>query len=61
MKKTMSVLSVGNYLPAFQCSDIYGNVISSEKLKGKTVLLYFYGSTCGFCVKMYPTLSKLFS
>jgi peroxiredoxin len=61
MKKTISELSVGNYLPAFQCSDIYGKVVSSDKLKGKAVLLYFYGSGCGFCVKMYPTLSKLFS
>lgn len=61
MKQTMAALSVGNVLPAFQLSDIRGNAINSKELKGKVVLLYFYGSTCGPCMKMYPTLNHLFS
>jgi peroxiredoxin len=61
MKETICRLSIGNILPNFQATDINGNVIDLEKLKGKVVLLYFHGPGCGSCIKMYPTLNKLYN
>lgn len=61
MKEKISKLSVGNFLPNFNCFDLSGNIVELDKLKGKVVLMFFYGSGCGSCVKTYPTLNKLYS
>ncbi|MDN5203659.1 redoxin family protein [Fulvivirgaceae bacterium BMA10] len=43
-------LQTGTSLPAFSTIDVYGNTISSEKLRGKKILISFFrGASCPFC------------
>lgn len=61
MKESVHTLSVGTQLPPFRTADLDGRPLASEDLKGKVVVLYFYGSGCGACIKMYPSLNALYS
>ena len=37
-----TMLRPGDHAPAFSVSDHYGDVVSLEKLRGKTVVLWFF-------------------
>jgi len=43
----------------FEGKDLHGKIISSEKLKGKVVLLDFWAFWCGFCLNEMPQLKEL--
>lgn len=49
----------GQAAPEFDFVDIKGKEFSLSKLKGKKVLLHFWSSTCGPCIKEAPDLIRL--
>lgn len=46
-------------LPNFSIHDMSGNVIDSESLKGKVVVLDFFGTWCKPCVQELKELDKI--
>jgi len=50
----------GTAAPIFKGVSLDGKVYSLESLKGKTVLLDFWETWCGPCIKSMPTTEKLY-
>ena len=50
---------VGKKAPAFSFTSLEGTKLSNAKLKGKVVILDFWASWCGNCLKASPTMQKL--
>lgn len=48
-----------NYAPDFSITSTQGEYISSEDLRGKVVLLDFWGTWCPPCVASVPSLARL--
>ena len=46
--------------PDFTLNDINGNPLSLSSLKGKPVILDFWGSWCGWCVKGVPKMKEYY-
>jgi len=51
---------IGEKAPEFEVKDIYGNSFSSEKLKGKIVVLNFWFIKCKPCVDEIPELNNVY-
>lgn len=49
----------GTLAPNFKAKDIYGRWIELAQLKGKVVVLHFWGTHCGPCVDEIPMLNRL--
>ena len=45
--------------PAFSFKDMNGNIVSSDALAGKVILLNVWATWCGPCVKEMPSFNKL--
>jgi ankyrin repeat protein/peroxiredoxin len=45
--------------PAFSFSDIEGNQVSNQSLKGKVILLNVWATWCGPCLREMPSFAKL--
>jgi len=51
---------IGNQTPAFNMTDINGNVISSENTKGKILVLNFWFTSCKPCISEIPELNEVY-
>jgi thiol-disulfide isomerase/thioredoxin len=49
----------GETSPSFVATDYKGNAVSSDKLKGKYVLISFWATWCGPCLAEIPMLKKI--
>ena len=58
-KKTKSKSKAPTLAPNFTLADLEGNWVSLEEMKGKVVLLNFWGTWCGPCRKEIPAFIKL--
>ncbi len=48
-------------VPDFELQTLNGKIITSEEMKGKIVLLDFWDTHCGPCIKLMPHMEKLYS
>lgn len=57
--ESIGILKVGSRFPDFSFDLVNGNIFSDQDLMGNYTFIYFYGSTCGSCVSMYPKLNSI--
>lgn len=60
LAKTAEAITIGNEAKDFQSLDIKGNSLSLSSLRGKYVLLDFWGSWCGACIKSFAHLKEFY-
>lgn len=53
-------VSEGAAAPDFTLKDLQGNALSLSSLRGKYVVLDFWGSWCGWCIKGIPEMKKYY-
>ena len=58
--KAKEAVSEGNTAPDFTLSDLAGNPFTLSSLRGKYVVLDFWGSWCGWCIKGIPDMKKMY-
>ena len=51
----------GDMAPDFVLRDINGNDLSLSSLRGKYVVIDFWGSWCGWCIKGMPEMKKYYA
>lgn len=51
----------GNEAPDFTLKDLQGKDLSLSSLRGKYVVLDFWGSWCGWCIKGIPDMKKYYA
>lgn len=51
--------SAGKTMPAFELDMLSGESFTKKDLENHVTFFYFYGSTCGSCVAMYPKITRI--
>nr|WP_307985312.1 TlpA disulfide reductase family protein [uncultured Prevotella sp.] len=59
-KKAKGMAMEGKPAPSFTLNDINGKPLKLESLRGKYVVLDFWGSWCGWCIKGIPEMKKYY-
>ena len=59
--KAQENIQPGKDAPDFTLKDIEGNDFTLSSLKGKYVVLDFWGSWCGWCIKGIPDMKKVYA
>lgn len=59
-EKAKKVQAAGVEAPDFTLKDIKGNDFKLSSLRGKYVVLDFWGSWCGWCIKGMPEMKKYY-
>ena len=52
--------AAGTVAPDFTLNDINGKPLKLSSLRGKYVILDFWGSWCGWCIKGFPEMKKYY-
>lgn len=60
-KEAVKKIHVGITAPEFTLNDINGNPLSIYSLRGKYVLLDFWGSWCKWCIKGFPDMKEAYA
>ena len=53
-------IAEGQMAPDFTLKDLQGNDLALSSLRGKYVVLDFWGSWCGWCIKGIPDMKKYY-
>ena len=59
-RKAQEKIKEGAPAPEFTLKDIHGKDFTLSSLKGKYVILDFWGSWCGWCIKGIPDLKQAY-
>ena len=59
LKGVIPDLSVGKPAPEIELTDLDGKKVKLSQLEGKVVVLDFWATWCGYCVKMIPHTREL--
>jgi len=54
-------VTIGGQVPELGLKDLQGNVLELKSLRGKYVVLDFWGSWCTWCIKGFPKLKEYYS
>lgn len=60
-KKQRTLESAATPAPDFTLSDLRGNRVALSDFRGKWVVLDFWGSWCGWCIKGFPELKEAYA
>ena len=60
LAKTAEAITIGKEATGFSLKDIHGNLLTLSSLQGKYVMLDFWGSWCGACIKSFPHLRAFY-
>jgi thiol-disulfide isomerase/thioredoxin len=58
---TASDEEIGSIAPDFTLNDINGKPLSLSSLRGQYVILDFWGSWCGWCIKGFPKMKEYYA
>ncbi len=61
MREAEKRMTVGNVAPDFTLQKSDGTSFTLSSLRGKYVLLDFWGSWCGWCIKGFPELKQFYA
>ena len=56
-----SAIKVGDAAPDFKLKTSQGKDLALSELKGKWVIIDFWGSWCGWCIKDFPAMKKFYA
>lgn len=54
-------VTIGTQVPELVLKDLQGNVLELRSLRGKYVVLDFWGSWCTWCIKGFPKLKEYYA
>ena len=60
MKEAAAKVADGMVAPDFTLQDINGKDVTLSSLRGKYVVLDFWGTWCGWCIKGIPDMKKMY-